>query len=170
MNSIQARNLIRPRQREAPESSAHVIGARHIAAQVSRDASALSILVVDDCPLQQLLSSVRLSRWGIRPRLASDGVEAVLLAGERQFDLILMDIQMPVLDGVAATARIRKDERRSGTGQVPIVAYTSESLPANQRAWAVAGFTAFLAKPCGIEELGDCLKYWCGLHAEPMQH
>jgi two-component system, sensor histidine kinase len=170
MNSIQFRNLIRPRQRELSETSVHVLGAMRIATPNSRDASALSILVVDDCPLQNLLSSVRLSQWGIRPQLASDGVEAVLLACEQQFDLILMDIHMPVLDGVVATARIRKDEHRRGADQVPIVAYTAEPLPANQRAWAGAGFTAFLAKPCGIEELGDCLKYWCGLHAEPIQH
>lgn len=141
-----------------------------IATPPLREAATLRILVVDDCPFQQLLSSVLLSRWGIRPQLASDGLEAVLLAGEQRFDLILMDIQMSVLDGVAATTRIRQNERRNGADQVPIVAYTAEPIPASQRAWADAGITASLAKPCQATEMGECLKYWCGLRAEPLQH
>jgi CheY-like chemotaxis protein len=135
-----------------------------------REAASLKVLVVDDCPLQRLLSTVLLSRWGITPELACDGVDAVLLAGERQFDLILMDIQMDILDGVTATKRIRQNERRRGTSTVPIIAYTCEPLAWSERLWANAGISASLAKPCRQSEMGECLRHWCGVNSEPVQH
>lgn len=166
MHSILPRSQARKRPQEAVLSSVRVIG--EISIPAVREASSLRVLVVDDCSLQRLLASVLLSRWGIRPELASDGMEAVLMAGERPYDLILMDIQMGVLNGVVATKRIRKNERRYGSGEVPIVAYTSEPIAASECACAEAGFTAFLAKPCQAAEMGECLQHWCGVHSEPM--
>ena len=161
------------RQRHSGTSGTSITSAQVIGGSSTRefrDASSLRVLLVDDCPIQQLLSSALLSKWGIRPEFASDGLEAVLLAGEQRFDLILMDIQMGVLDGVAATTRIRLNERRNGTGEVPIVAYTAEPIPDCQRAWADAGITASLAKPCQPAEMGECLMRWCGVPPEPLRH
>jgi CheY-like chemotaxis protein len=135
-----------------------------------RHATTLRVLVVDDCPFQRLFTSLLLSRWGIRAEVASDGVEAVLMAGESKFDLILMDIQMEGLDGVAATARIRQNERRRRLPEVPIVAYTAESVVAKTRAWPAAGITASLAKPCDSAAMGRCLEQWCGFRTETFQH
>ena len=111
-----------------------------------------------------------LSRWGIEPQLASDGLEAVLLAGEQRFDLILMDIQMDVIDGLEASKRIRHRERCRDGGAVPIVAYTAEDIDANERTWADAGISAALSKPCKPAEMGECLKHWCGVQPELLQH
>ena len=73
----------------------------------------LRVLLVDDCPMQQLLACALLSRWGVMPQIACDGFEAVLLVGEQDFDIVLMDVEMPVMDGLKATARIRQNERRT---------------------------------------------------------
>ncbi len=97
-------------------------------------------------------------------------MEAVLMTNEQHFDLILMDIHMGVLDGVAATKRIRQNERRHGGPEVPIVAYTAEPLGAGQPLWADAGISAALAKPCQPAEMAECLQQWCGVTVEPLQH
>ena len=128
------------------------------------------MFIVGDCPLQQLHSSVLLSRCGIQTILASDGLKAVLLAGKQHFDLILMDIRMGVLNGVVATQRIRQNERRVGTAEVPIVAHTAEPLATNRAAWAAAGITPSLAKPCKPAEMSECLKQWCVVQLESQQH
>ena len=130
----------------------------------------LLVLVVDDCPLQRLMTTVLLSRFGILPRLAHDGLEAVLLAGESHFDLILMDIDMPVLDGVTAATRIRENERRSGVAATPIVAYTAEPIGDKTLNWAQAGISAWLAKPCGPDDMDQCLTNWCGVRTEQLRH
>jgi CheY-like chemotaxis protein len=168
MNSIVTRSAVRERQSNQSATSVHAISTLSVPA--GREAATLRILLVDDCRLQQLLGSALLSLWGIQPQLASDGLEAVLLAGEQRFDLILMDIQMGVLDGVAASWRIRQNERHHGGGEVPIVAYTAEPLGACERAWADAGISAALAKPCRPVEMGECLKHWCGVQPEPLRH
>lgn len=161
MNSIFTRSSARERKPKASVTSFQAIGGPSILDV--REAATLRILLVDDCRLQQLLGSALLSHWGIQPQLASDGLEAVLMAGEQRFDLILMDIQMGVLDGVAASKRIRQNERRHGGDEVPIVAYTAEPLGASERAWADAGISAALGKPCQPAEMGECLKQWCGV-------
>jgi CheY-like chemotaxis protein len=122
----------------------------------------LHVLLVDDCPFQRLLACTLLSRWMILPELASDGMEAVLRASEQDFDIILMDIQMPVMDGLTATLRIRRDERarRCGT-PVPVVAHTSDN-GYDEALWVHCGINAVLCKPCAAFEMGECLERWCG--------
>ena len=132
---------------------------------------AMHILVVDDCPFQRLLSCMLLSHWGIQPELACDGLEAVRLFGEHTFDLVLMDLRMPVMDGLAATARIRVVEHQQRrTKPVPVIAYTSEPIAGNQNAWSQSGITATLAKPCAAVEMGQCLEHWCGIKLGTTQH
>lgn len=127
-----------------------------------KGAASLRILLVEDCPVQQLLSAALLLNLGIQPQLASDGVVAVLLAGEQQFDLILMDLQMEILDGLTATKRIRQAEHRRGVPAVPVIAHTADPVPADKSHWATHGISAYLPKPCLLAELLACLKKWCG--------
>ena len=101
---------------------------------------------------------------GNPPELACDGLEAVRLFGGHTFDLALMDLRMPVMDGLTATARIRVVEHQQRrTKPVPLIAYTSEPIAGNQSAWSQSGITATLAKPCAAVEMGECLEHWCGI-------
>lgn len=168
MNAILTRSPVRKPQPNLTVASVRVIAG--ISPPVVRDAATLRVLLVDDCPFQRILSSVLLSRWGILPCLASDGLEAVLLAGESHVDLILMDIDMPVLDGMTAAARIRQNARRRGAGPAPIVAYTAARMEGNESAWTRAGINASLAKPCRAGDMGKCLAAWCGIRTEPLHH
>ncbi len=120
------------------------------------------ILVVDDCPVNQLLVAALLWRWGITPLVAADGAEAVALACGQDFDLILMDLQMPVLDGLTATRQLRRFELEHSRPRAPVVAYTSTLLGANEPLLRACGIDASLEKPCDTQSLEECLVRWCG--------
>ena len=117
------------------------------------------VLVVDDDRLSRLVISAMMESRGLAPLFASDGVEAVLIACELQLDLIVMDLQMPILDGLKATAAIRHFERTCTRPPVPVVAY-SMSLP-DTHLMAKHGMNGSLAKPCDEQELENCLVQWC---------
>jgi two-component system, sensor histidine kinase and response regulator len=119
----------------------------------------LGVLVVDDNPSNLAFADDLLRSLGIVPTLAEDGAEAVALAGARTFDLILMDLQMPVLDGLAATQRIRAVEHERSAGRVPVLAYTSYALDRNLLRYC--GLDGVLEKPCSAQTLQDCLLRWC---------
>jgi len=119
-------------------------------------------MLVDHSRLNRMQVSAVLMRWGIVPTLACNGEQAVKLAERRDFDLVLMDILMPVMDGVVATAKIRQFERENPTrASVPIVAYTSLDLGTDRARWARVGLTAVLPKPCSATSLQSCLAQWC---------
>ena len=119
----------------------------------------LRVLVVDDNPVNLMIASEMLSAWGITPQLAADGAEAVAVATELQFDLILMDLQMPVLDGLSAARQIRNLRCEPAGTRVTIVAYTSTSPSQSQL--RASGIDGVLAKPCDMNALHDCLTQWC---------
>jgi CheY-like chemotaxis protein len=120
---------------------------------------ALCVLVVDDSSFNRRLASELLLVWGVQPLLAADGEEAVKLAKEVRLDLVLMDLQMPVLDGRAATRRIRQEERTLGRPRVPIVAYSA--MPISQAVLRSEGFDGALVKPCDSLAFRACLLKWC---------
>lgn len=120
------------------------------------------LLLVDNCRTNRMLVTAVLTRWGIVPTIACNGAQAVVIAQRQDFDLVLMDMLMPVMDGVVATAKIRQAEReKSQRVPVPIVAYTSLDIGANPEWMARVGFTALLAKPCNASTLQSCLARWC---------
>jgi CheY-like chemotaxis protein len=121
----------------------------------------LLVLVVDDNPVNLMLASELLASMGVETLLAADGAEALALACELRLDLILMDLNMPVLDGFAATAQIRRFERDTARARVPVVAYTS-NLPGGELArLRECGFVALLAKPTDAATMQECLVRWC---------
>jgi CheY-like chemotaxis protein len=120
------------------------------------------VLLVDDCPLQRLLGLALLSRWRITAEVARDGKEAILMAAEQDFDIILMDLDMPFVDGFAATQRIRQQERSGKRrARVPVVAYTANDSASSERCWSDSGMDAVLAKPSVAAVMGECLRRWC---------
>lgn len=119
----------------------------------------LRVLVADDNAVNLSVMAARLVSRGIEPVLAKDGAEALDLARGMRLDLVLMDIQMPVLNGLAATAAIRRFERARARAAVPVVAHSS-ACP-GPGVLARHGLSGSLSKPCDDAELESCLLQWC---------
>ena len=118
------------------------------------------ILLAEDQKLNQKLAMALLQKLGYSVTLAVDGAQAVALAGEQRYALILMDMQMPELDGLEATRRIRAAEGPNrGT---PIVALTANAMVSDREACRDAGMDDFLAKPMDRDVLAACMARWAG--------
>lgn len=130
-----------------------------------RDAAAardLRLLLVDDCLTNRLLVAAVLARWGIVPSMACDGEQAPRMTRQHAYDIVLMDMLMPVMDGVVATTKIRQDERQyPRRGHTPIIAYTTLDLGSDPMRLARIGLNATLPKPCSASSLQACLAQWC---------
>ncbi len=116
----------------------------------------LRVLVAEDHPVNQRLLLLLLEKLGQRADVVSDGAEAVAAVARRDYDVVLMDVQMPELDGLAATRRIRE---RSGP-QPRIVALTANALPGDREACLTAGMDGYLTKPLKRDELARELLRW----------
>ena len=125
----------------------------------------LRVLAVDDNPINLLLTVTLLQEQGVIVTQATDGEEAVARALDGDFDLILMDIQMPGVSGVEATRRIRAAEEEGA--RTPIIAVTAHALPGEQENFLQAGMDDCLIKPLGEETLWRTLGRWSVLGEEP---
>ncbi|MEO8526127.1 MAG: response regulator [Caldimonas sp.] len=124
--------------------------------------SSFQVLLVDDCRFQRVLTEILLGRLGITPTIASGGDEAICLDGHRDFDLILMDIQMPGMDGFETTRRIREAQaRRERPRRVPVIAYTACQMPLDAELMRRSGMNDAIQKPCSATTMRDCLLHWC---------
>jgi signal transduction histidine kinase/DNA-binding response OmpR family regulator len=125
----------------------HVIHEKHMG-------SSLSILVAEDNPVNQKLAARMLEKRGHKITVAGNGREALAALETDTFDLVLMDIQMPEMDGFEATAAIRERERERGAGRhQPIIAMTAHAMKGDDRRCLDAGMDGYLAKPIRGEEL-----------------
>jgi len=106
----------------------------------------LRVLLAEDNPVNQRVASGMLERLGHQPALAANGREALALLERERFDLVLMDVQMPELDGLETTAAIRERERDTGA-HVPIVALTAHAMKGDAEKCLAAGMDGYLAKP-----------------------
>jgi len=112
----------------------------------------MRILVAEDNSVNQRLAARLLEREGHSVTIAGSGQEAVDLFEQRPFDLILMDVQMPGLDGLQATARIREKERSSG-GHIPIAAMTAQAAESDRLRCFESGMDAYVTKPVHVPAL-----------------
>ena len=106
----------------------------------------LRILVVEDNPINQKVAAHILQKYGNTVILANDGKEALEAFKKEEFDLILMDVQMPVMDGFQATAAIRKVERSTGK-HIPIIALTAHTMKGDREKCVEAGMDDYVSKP-----------------------
>lgn len=118
----------------------------------------LSVLVAEDENINQQILKTILTKLGHRSRIARDGKETLDLLLEDEFDIILMDVQMPELDGLETTRRIRRDPRFSRHSKLPILALTAYAMAGDQENCLAAGMDDYLAKPVDIGELGSKLR------------
>ena len=117
----------------------------------------LRILAAEDNPTNQQVLAAVLNSLGIEVHIVPDGKEAVEAWRTGAYDLILMDIQMPVMDGISAAAAIRKAEQDSGRRRTPIVALTANALTHQVEEYLAAGMDAHVAKPIEIAKLYDAI-------------
>jgi CheY-like chemotaxis protein len=101
-----------------------------------------------------------LERAGYRVDVASNGMEAVDALHNRPYDVVLMDVQMPEMDGLEATRRIRELGGRSA--ETPIVAMTANAMQGDRERCLQAGMNDYLAKPLNHQTLLDKVAFWCG--------
>ncbi len=117
------------------------------------------VLVVEDHPVNQTLVEAMLDQLGCRCELAEDGRAAVTATQQTHYDLILMDCQMPEMDGYSATRAIRKREAE-GQSRAIIVAMTAGAMQSDREAAQSAGMDDFLAKPFTVKDLRQVLDRW----------
>jgi two-component system, sensor histidine kinase len=117
----------------------------------------LRVLVAEDNETNQRVVRTVLNALGVDPTVAPDGRAAVEAWGRGEWDLVLMDIQMPVRDGVAATRDIRRIEAERGLAPTRIVALTANALPAQLSEYEAAGMDGVVPKPIMIDQLHAAL-------------
>jgi PAS domain S-box-containing protein len=116
------------------------------------NAVSINVLLAEDNPVNQQLAVKMLEKMGHIVTLAGNGEEALALFNKNRFDLVLMDIQMPVMDGLIATAKIREIEK-GGNKHTPIVAMTAHALKGDRERCLAAGMDGYIAKPIKYGDL-----------------
>jgi CheY-like chemotaxis protein len=112
----------------------------------------LRILLAEDNAVNRLFAMRLLQKQGHSVQAANDGAEAVASFERERFDVILMDVQMPVMDGIAATRTIRKKETQTGT-RIPIIALTAHAMSGDRERLLACGMDGYVTKPIRTNEL-----------------
>src|SRR6266436_3092499 len=169
--------LMKPiRQSELREAIARVLGARVqqgaiplITRYALHDArepgTSLRILLAEDNPVNQRLASRLLEKRGHSVVVAGNGREALEALEKESFDLVFMDVQMPVMDGFEATVAIRRKEGAGGV-RLPIVALTAHAMKGDREKCLVGGMDGYLTKPIQPQELDELLQSYIARRAE----
>jgi signal transduction histidine kinase/CheY-like chemotaxis protein len=161
--------LLKPiRQAELREAIARVLGARNgsdqtllitrYSLQDARDPSAsLRVLLAEDNPVNQMLAARLLEKRGHQVVVVANGRQALAALEKEKFDLVLMDMQMPEMDGFEATLAIREKEKGGGMRQ-PVVALTAHAMKGDRERCLAAGMDGYLSKPIRPQELDEILE------------
>jgi signal transduction histidine kinase/CheY-like chemotaxis protein len=127
------------------------------ARRVTPGAASLSILLAEDNPVNQRVAQRMLEKLGHSVVVASNGREAVDALEGARFDAVLMDMQMPEMDGLQATGAIRTREIMQGLARIPVIALTANAMKGDREKCLMAGMDAYLSKPIKSAELKDAL-------------
>jgi CheY-like chemotaxis protein len=120
-------------------------------------------LIAEDYPVNQKVALIILGKLGYRADAVGDGAEAVRAVATLPYDLVLMDCQMPEMDGYAAARRIREHEETLGkphAQRLPIVALTAHAMEGDRQRCLDAGMDDYLPKPVRPESLADIIAKW----------
>lgn len=124
------------------------------------------VLLAEDNRTNQYLIQLLLERRGLRVHLADSGVEAIAQIEANHYDLVLMDISMPVMDGLEATRKLRE---RYSKEQLPIVAMTAHAGDEDHARFLAAGMNSAMSKPIDLHVLNQTLARWCQIEQRPDQ-
>ena len=136
---------------EEPEEQGEEAGALHFGARV---------LMVEDNETNRLILEQILNRLGCHVTHAGNGLEALDILRQRSFDLVLMDVQMPVMDGLVAASKIRERESALGLPRQPIIALTANALAGDREMCLQAGMDDYVAKPVTIGSISTAMLRW----------
>lgn len=128
-----------------------------IATQEASSVSGIEVLLVEDNPVNQTLARTWLTRWGIHCTVAENGAVALERLSERRFDLVLMDCQMPIMDGFEASARIRALDD-PGMRAIPIIAMTANAMAGDRERCLAAGMDDYISKPISTTYLKEAIE------------
>jgi CheY-like chemotaxis protein len=126
-----------------------------------------TVLVVEDNPVNREVAVSMLESLGCTIDTAENGWLALKAMSTATYDAVLMDCQMPVMDGLAATGEIRRREQASGTARVPIIALTANAMEGDRERCLDAGMDDFLSKPFTQQQLATLLRRWLALRTLP---
>ncbi|MGE3535816.1 MAG: ATP-binding protein [Candidatus Tectimicrobiota bacterium] len=126
------------------------------------------ILLVEDDPINQIVTQAHLEQLGCTFDTAQDGLQALTYLAERQYDAVLMDCQMPTLDGYTATQRWRQQEAAQQRRRLPIIALTANAIASDRERCLAAGMDDHLGKPFAAADLRALLQRW--LQPQPDTH
>jgi CheY-like chemotaxis protein len=118
------------------------------------------VLLVEDNAVNQEIAAAKLDSLGCLVDVACNGIEAVAMNGRTRYDVILMDCQMPEMDGFEASAEVRSREAMLGTARTPIVALTANAMDGDRERGLAAGMDDYLAKPFTREQLAGMISRW----------
>ena len=125
------------------------------------------VLAAEDNPVNRLVLSTLLAQIGVEAVVVEDGAQALAAWRAADWDVVLMDVQMPVMDGVMATRTIRETERRQGLARTPIIALTANAMAHQLADYRAAGMDDCVAKPIQAEALFNALERLLGDNSEP---
>ena len=120
------------------------------------------ILLAEDNPTNQLVVTAMLKKRGITIDTVGNGLEAIRALEERSYDLVLMDVQMPELDGLEATRRIRAAGSNVLDRKIPVIAMTAHAMQGDRETCIEAGMDDYLTKPVRPKELFEAISHWSG--------
>lgn len=125
------------------------------------------VLLVEDHPVNQQVARRLLERLGLKVKLAGNGAEALEAIAQQRFDLVLMDCQMPVLDGYSATRRLRAQELSAAAARLPVIAMTAHAMAGDRERCLESGMDDYLTKPLDRALLAATLERWLELAGNP---
>ncbi len=127
----------------------------------------LSVLLVEDNHTNQDVGRAMLEALGCRVDVASNGYEVLDRLGSARYDIIFMDCQMPLMDGLEATRSVRERENRQGCLKAVIVALTADGSDEDRLRCLDAGMDDHMSKPFRMQDLSDMIEKWCGRMCDP---
>ena len=127
------------------------------------------VLLAEDNPVNQMVACGMLDWLGCETRVAGDGREALDLLAADRFDIVLMDCQMPELDGLEACRIVRERERTQGASRQSIIAVTANAMEGDRETCLAAGMDDYLSKPFSVEQLRTVLERWISPAERPAE-
>ncbi len=135
------------------EKKKHIFVEREVQTEETKTFENIHVLVAEDNPINQKLIKIILENFGLKVSMASNGEEAFKLRKKENYDIIFMDIQMPVMSGTEATKMILKYEEENALDHIPIIALTANALSGDREKYMNEGMDDYTTKPLQVDKI-----------------